>query len=353
MKGPVHIIGASAIGPQEVFDRDGLEAVTVHDGHPMKAIEPDLIRYIDPVRGRRMAKVAKYGISNALNAMERAGVKDPQAIIVGTGLGCMESTERFFGPLFQNDEQLLNPTAFIQSTHNNVAGQIALRTGCTGYNYTYLHRGASFTSALLDGAMQVGLEGAERVLVGGCDVVTSDYYLIQRRSGLWKQHQVRNVDVLQDGTPGALCGEGSAFFVLDPGQDHRGSVRLVDVDMSFNGEVHEVAHHIQERLERSSFDPQEVDLVMLGYSGDAASDGTYDPVRALFPNATVACFKPLCGEYYTANAWGTWLTWSALVSGRLPQEIILGGPARDRFQRAVLYDHYLQRDHSLVLLERP
>ncbi len=174
------------IGPQPGFDRDDLERVVRYDAHPLKSIEPDLNRYIEAMRGRRMAKVARIGIGCGLNALERAGVKVPEAIIVGTGLGCMESTERFFGSLIQQDEMLPNPTAFIQSTHNNVAGQLALAVKCTGANFTYLHRGLSFTSALLDGLVQVGLEGARHV-VGGAEVILEDYFITQRHSGIWKR----------------------------------------------------------------------------------------------------------------------------------------------------------------------
>ena len=66
MKRPVHIVGASAIGPQPVFDTDRSMEVVGYDVHPIKAILPDLKRYIDPVRGRRMEKVARIGIGTAL-----------------------------------------------------------------------------------------------------------------------------------------------------------------------------------------------------------------------------------------------------------------------------------------------
>ncbi|MBK8339517.1 MAG: hypothetical protein IPK99_05660 [Flavobacteriales bacterium] len=99
-----------------------------------------------------------------------------------------------------------------------MAGQIALSTGCTGYNFTYLHRGLSFTSALLDGFMQVGAEGQRNVLVGGAESITPDYYTVQKRTGLWKEPEVPSLSVLSSRTTGALCGEGAAFFVLTIGR---------------------------------------------------------------------------------------------------------------------------------------
>ncbi|MBP6392677.1 MAG: hypothetical protein KA352_17435, partial [Flavobacteriales bacterium] len=80
-------------------------------------------------------------------------------------------------------------------------------------------------------------------------------------------------------------------------------------------------------------------------------DRAYDPVDVLFPASTMAAFKHLCGEYCTANAFGTWLSWSALVSGSLPREALLR-PGEAPFRRVLLVDHFQLKDFSLVLLER-
>lgn len=352
MKADVHIVGASMIGPQPGFGRDALERVVAYDTHPMKAMEPDLSGYVDPMRGRRMAKVARISLGCGLQALERAGVARPEAIIVGTGLGCMESTERFFASVLQQDEEAPSPVAFIQSTHNNVAGQLALAVKCTGYNFTYLHRGLSFTSALLDAWLQVGREGARNVLAGGAEVITDDYFITQRHKGIWKPAIKSNLSVLNSTDTGALCGEGAAFFVLDNVPRGKDSVRIRDVDISWRGDAKGIVPHVKDFIRRNGLAPGDIDLVMLGPNGEAVQDRGYDPTAALLPQATVATFKPLCGEYYAANAFGLWLCRSAMVTGGLPPEVVLHGSARGDFRRVLLYDHYQLKDHSLVLLER-
>ncbi len=352
MKRPVYIREASAIGPQPVFDTDRLERVEAYTGHPLRSIVPALRRYVDPVRGRRMEKVARIGLGAALNALDRAGGALPEAIIVGTGLGCMESTERFFVPLLHNNEDVPNPTAFIQSTHNNVAGQIALATNCTGYNFTYLHRGISFTSALLDGWMQVGLEGRGTVLVGGAESITPDYYTVQRRSGIWKQHDVPNLEVLKATDGGALCGEGAAFFVLGDGPGPGPAVRVVDVDISFRGGPGSLRDRVHAFLDRHGLSADAIDLLMIGRNGDGPQDTAYAPVETDLPLATHAAFKHLCGEFHTANAFGLWLLWSGLRTGHLPGEAVLHRGARSNMRWGLLVDHFQRKDHSLVLLER-
>lgn len=352
MSMPVHIIGASMIGPQPGFDRDRLEQVVRHTSHPLKAIEPDLSAYLDPARGRRMTKVARIGVGSGLNALKRANVERPEAIIVGTALGCVESTERMFHAVYQQAEELPSPTAFIQSTHNNVAGQLALAVKCTGYNFTYAHRGLSFSSALLDGWSQVRNDGVRNVLVGGADVMTKDYFSILSHTGMWKPPEVDALQLLSRKDTGSICGEGAAFFVLDSQPNGADSVRVSDVDIAYRGAPAGVLDHVLAFLGRNGLAPGDIDLLVLGYGGDVVQDRIYDPLLPHFPAATAAAFKPLCGEFYVANAFGLWLAYSGMTTGELPAEIILQGAPRRAFTRALLYDHYGGQDHTLVLLER-
>ncbi|MBK7086658.1 MAG: hypothetical protein IPH53_19205 [Flavobacteriales bacterium] len=157
--------------------------------------------------------------------------------------------------------------------------------------------------------------------------------------------------MLSSRTTGALCGEGAAFFVLDDRPGDGPDVRLADLDITFRGPADGLPARVIDFLERNGLAVTDVDLLMLGYNGDALQDRAYDPVLALFPTATAAAFKHLCGEYCTANAFGMWLCWSALASGALPKEAVLREHASP-FRRALFVDHFQLKDFSLVLLER-
>ena len=50
---------------------------------------------------------------------------------------------------------------------------------------TYVHRGLSFESALLDAMMKIE-EGSENILVGAIDEMTETSYTIQQRLGMLK-----------------------------------------------------------------------------------------------------------------------------------------------------------------------
>src|SRR5690606_5551866 len=116
-------------------------------------VDPDYKQWIDVKQIRRMSRVVKMGVAAANLSLEAAGLTAPDAIITGTAYGCLDDTGVFLKKMVEQQEEMLTPTAFIQSTHNTVAGQIALLLQCHGYNNTFVNRGFSFENALLDAMM--------------------------------------------------------------------------------------------------------------------------------------------------------------------------------------------------------
>ena len=112
-------------------------------------------RYLPPMKARRMGRLQKRAIVTALKAMEEGGVGLPDGILNGTAMGCMEHTLQMLGGLHAEGETVCMPTAFMQSTHNTVASQIAIFTKNHGYNITYSHREISFELALQDAFLQL------------------------------------------------------------------------------------------------------------------------------------------------------------------------------------------------------
>ena len=117
--------------------------------HPALAKEPDYTQWIPAMQLRRMSKPVKMGVASAKMILE-GNDGDIGAINVATAYGLLQDSEIFLSKLVEQNEQMLNPTAFIQSPHNTVAGQIALSLSCPEHNLTYVHRGHSFENALTD-----------------------------------------------------------------------------------------------------------------------------------------------------------------------------------------------------------
>ena len=111
--------------------------------------------YLPPMKARRMGKLQKRALVTALKAMEISGVGEPDAILNGTAMGCMENTVQMLCGLASEGEEVNMPTCFMQSTHNTVASMIAIYTKNHGYNTTYSHRTISFELALQDALLRL------------------------------------------------------------------------------------------------------------------------------------------------------------------------------------------------------
>lgn len=111
----------------------------------------------------------RRAMTTALTALQEAGLERPDAIIGGTARGQEEDTEALLTALSTEGESASMPTHFMQSTHNTVCSQIAIRTKCNGYNCTYAHGDVSFECALLDAMLQLRSGAATSVLVTSND----------------------------------------------------------------------------------------------------------------------------------------------------------------------------------------
>ena len=304
----VYIRSIANISPQPTFGQPLAEALFAApappDGDRMRAIEPDYSRYVDPKMIRRMSRVIRMGVAAAMECLRSAGGADgPQgqapagtggittdAILVGTAYGCLEDTGVFLRRMIENKEEMLTPTAFIQSTHNTVGAQIALLLKNHGYNNTYVHRGWSFESALLDGIMYIAEHEGRKVLVGGVDEITDASHAILSRFGLYR-----------DGT---VDGEGAAFFLLSDEAGPENLARLDGVTTFYKPKnAEEIQENVVSFLSSYNLDINKIDLVISGGSID-------------FPK--VLRYKALSGEYPTASAYALWMGAAVLATGLVP-----------------------------------
>src|SRR5476651_627724 len=200
-----YIRSASSISAQNTFGDVGfLQELAEYIGNRLQAIEPDYKSFIDPKQIRRMSHIIKMGVAAAQDCLNKANVEMPGAIITGTAFGCMEDTVFFLTRIIEMQEEMLPPTAFIQSTHNTVAAQIALMLKCHNYNNTFVHKGVSFENALIDGLMLLNENEADNVLVGGTEEMIDTGFTILTRLGLYKRKPISNLLLYNDKAKGTV-----------------------------------------------------------------------------------------------------------------------------------------------------
>jgi 3-oxoacyl-(acyl-carrier-protein) synthase len=352
----IYIHGVGAVSPQPTLDNTSfLDEVRETDQGYLPCVEPDYKEYIPPRMARRMSRVIKMGVASARISLDDAGIEVPEAIITGTGLGCLQDTEKFLSGMIDNEEEMLNPTAFMQSTHNTIGAQIALLLKCYEYNYTYVNRGFSFENALQDGLLQLADGGCDNLLVGGFDEFTDNFYAITKRLGCW-QENASSSDILTSQTAGAIPGEGSTFFVLSNKKQthssHKPYAQLKGLSTVYRPEgIGEVEQRLHRLLDRAELSLQDIDLVVTGANGDAESDRYYHDLQSdVLPSVRVAAFKHLCGEYHTASAFGLWLCAKMLKEQHVPERAKMQPFDLPRLNNVLLYNHYKGTNHSLVLV---
>jgi 3-oxoacyl-[acyl-carrier-protein] synthase II len=349
----IYIQGTGCVSPQATAVNGPFpEAVTPWEGNRLKNWDPDYKQWIDVKLIRRMGRVIKMGVAAASLSLQEAGLDKPDAIITGTAYGCLDDTGVFLTKMINQQEEMLTPTAFIQSTHNTVAGQIALMLGCHGYNNTFVHKAFSFESALLDSMMILKEGRLSTILTAAMDELTDHSFNILSRFDLYKKEPVTLSALLRSNTPGTVAGEGAASFVLGTQQRASTMAKLSGLTTLYRpaGKT-EIMADIEAFLAAYSCNKEEIGLLITGRNGDVVGDSWYDQVEnTLLPQTPVACFKHLSGEYPTAASFGMWMACKILAGQHMPTEVMWRGALPEKRKKVLIYNHHKQTHHSLILL---
>jgi len=351
------INGIGAVAPQESIDKDHfLDQVDAVTDNRLQILTPEYRDYIDPKALRRMSKIVRMSVVSAKIAMEDALLDQPDAIITATGMGCQLDTEKFLNIMLENNETMLNPTAFIQSTHNTMGAQIALMLGNNNYNLTYVHRTFSFESALLDGMMQLNEKEATNILIGGIDEITDESWLIKTRIGFFKKNPVNNFELLRDEQAGALAGESAAFFVLSDKKSVKTYAGVEDVMTFFRpADMNEIQDKIKGFLLKNGFKDKLPDLILLGYNGDREYDRVYRTLEdSLFYKSSTGFYKHLCGEHDTSSAFAMWIASRILKEQKVPKILFKEKESESPsiLKSVLIYNQFRNVNHSLILLKQ-
>lgn len=341
------------VSSQETYDTSFLESVEINTTENIVyAKQPSYKELIPPAAARRMAKGVKMGLAASTKALKEANVEVPDAIITGTGMGCIEDSEKFLKALIDNNEEYLTPTNFIQSTHNTVGAQIALGLGCKGYNFTYVNGSISFESALLDAKLQLENEEENTILVGAADETSSHTMELFKLVNIIKKESNQPYSVLNSNSSGVVYSEGATFVTLENVKKENSYAVLEALQIQNELNIDEVENFISSFLEKNHLKIQDIDVVVLGNNGDINFDTYYTAVGSLFDQIPQVYYKHLSGEFNTASAFGFWVAASILKNQAIPQVVKMNSIEKANFSKVLLYNQFQGKDHSLVLLSK-
>ena len=291
------------------------------------------------------------GLSSAIMCLKDAEVKRPDAIITATGLGCVEDTDKFLNNLTDDAESFLNPTPFIQSTHNAIAARIAIETSCHDYNMTYVHKNAAFEQALLDVSLKLNNTKYNNILLGGTEELTDENYNLKKHVELWKV-PIKNTELLKyNNTKGCIPGEGSVFFLLSSQKNNHTYAEVKATKTIYK--AHNIKSEIINFLGSVNILPDDIDLVLLGLNGNSEEDFIYDNIKnELFKNKSLAYYKHLCGEYETSGSFAMLVAADILKTQNIPQAVRLNKIENKSIKNILIYQQRNNRNHSFTVLSK-
>lgn len=297
-----------------------------------------------------MSRIIKMGVAAALQCLKEAQIENPDAIITGTAYGCLEDTGLFLQKMVQNKEEMLTPTAFIQSTHNTIGAQIALLLKCNGYNNSFVHRGFSFETALLDAMMLLEEKTVKNALVGSIDEITDFSFEITSRFRLYKKEISSNLKLFNTGSKGSIAGEGASFFMLNNHSSGNDYGTLDGVNIFYKPvDNKEIENQIQLFLSEQGLAAGDIDIVLCGRNGDREGDKIYDHLKErIFNKNLILHYKHLCGEYPTSTGFALWLAAHISKYGFVAN--VFPNPENKIIRSILIYNHYQMIHHSLMLI---
>jgi 3-oxoacyl-[acyl-carrier-protein] synthase II len=306
--------------PEELWQAFEEHRVTpaAEDGRWIGRVDLDASKYLSGKERRRVDRIGVFSVITSRLALADAGIevtdenRDRIGVIIGTGVGPMESMESFSRPVFEEGPSAASPGVFPNTVYNAAGGQVAIQVGAVGPASTVTAGHAAAASALAY-AFDLAASGqADAVVCLAADTLTDTVVGAYDALG-----------VVTSGEPGSAEADG---FALSEGcvglllerlssARERGA-RIYGEVLSYGitsdalgvGKIDTEGHGLERAmilaLERAGVDRGDVTAVWSAASGLAPSDEAERAAigRVFGENANVLAPKVLLGEPIGAGA---------------------------------------------------
>ena len=214
------LAGKSGVSTIEHFDTSAYE---VHFAAEVK--EFDASPYFSDRDQKRYSRNIQYAVSAASDAVKSSGLdldsidKSRAGVIIASGMGGMDVYFDTSAALANKGPRRVSPFFIPMAITNMAAGEVSIRFGFMGPNFSTTSACASSNHALIAAADQIRLGRADVMLAGGTEESVSYVSL----SGFANMHALsrRNDDPQHASRPfnkardGFVIGEGSAILMLE------------------------------------------------------------------------------------------------------------------------------------------
>lgn len=348
----VYIIASSMVSAQKTLGGNFLpnEFESAENGC-LRIIEPIYKDYLPPAMLRRMSRIVKFSLVSAFDCLAQLQDFSPEVIITASSFGCIDDTGVFLLQMHENEERLLNPTAFIRSTHNAVGGQIALLKNLHVANLTHSQKQASFETALIDGILMLETGEVETALIGGFDEQTELSINLHKQIGCLSEVQITKEALLTGKNKTITPGEGAGFFVLSNQSSSLASAELLGVEIlsCANSDLETVTSDFLNKFQLKDSD---IDLLIPGIDGTPATKELLKLMNSKFKTSTVAGFRHLSGCFGTDSTFALWLANYAVLNANIGESACLRGEAKRMFEKVLVINSIGNNSWSFMLLSK-
>lgn len=321
-----YIHSASTLSHQNTFAKKGFSENLIPITRSSTLIQPNYKEFIDPMQLRRMSPIIRMSICCSLDCIRNADVNEPDAIIVGTGLGCLNDTEVFLKALVSSGENLISPTPFIQSTHNTIAGQLSLILKNHHYNMTHTQNTLSFEHALQDGLLCLE-EGMEHVLVGAAD-----------------EHIAFLDGISNKIIDKEIClASGASFFVISSKKNEQTKFKIL-ASTSFFGNSNK-SSIMEQFFSENNIGKDSIDLILFS----TFDTNTKNELNLFFRDNLLCDFQNYCGVYFSNSAFALHLAMDILENGSVKFDFMEN--KKQNINRILIYNSLNPKNLGLTLIE--
>ncbi|MBO4927091.1 MAG: beta-ketoacyl-ACP synthase II [Clostridiales bacterium] len=211
--------GKVGIGPITKFDTTEYKAKVAGE---VRDFKPD--EYMDFKTAKRMEPFSQYAAASALMAVKDAGIEIEKedayrcGVIVGSGVGSMQATEREHKRLMEFGPNKIGPLYIPLMIGNMAAGNIAIVTGFKGKNVDVVTACASGTNSIGEAFRTIQCGEADVVLAGGteaaiCPMGVAGFCALKALST--SEDPMKASIPFDKNRDGFVLGEGAGVIVLE------------------------------------------------------------------------------------------------------------------------------------------
>jgi 3-oxoacyl-[acyl-carrier-protein] synthase II len=168
------LAGKSGIKPITHFD---VSQFSTQFGGPIYGFE--ITDYIPQKDARKMDKFIHYGVAAGCQAIEDAGLEITEqnaeriGVLIGSGIGGITGIENSYGAYLEGGPRKISPFFVPANNINMVAGNLSIKYGLKGPNYSIVSACSSGAHSIAEAAMMIRHGRTDVMVAGGAEMATS------------------------------------------------------------------------------------------------------------------------------------------------------------------------------------